>query len=199
MKFLPFLLMLLVAGCTVRGGWPRFLRPGEASDSAIKKEMDQRELASHGIPNFATVEPGIYRGGQPTEEGWRYLASIGVSNVIKLNQEKEDSDNYAKSIGMTVIPFPISLPQQLGLEHFDLNYVWVFDQLNADVNKPVQQGLFIHCEHGQDRTGLFVALYRVACEHWQVANAEAEMLSHGFHKSLHGLWEFWKKFRVHYP
>jgi hypothetical protein len=29
MKISPYLLLLLMAGCTVRGGWPRFLRPGE--------------------------------------------------------------------------------------------------------------------------------------------------------------------------
>ncbi len=31
MKLASLILLLALAGCTVRGGWPRFLRPGEAS------------------------------------------------------------------------------------------------------------------------------------------------------------------------
>lgn len=43
MKYL-LLLIPLLCGCTNRGGWPRFLRPGEASDGAIRREEKQRKL-----------------------------------------------------------------------------------------------------------------------------------------------------------
>lgn len=33
----------------------------------------------HGIPNLAQVESGVWRGGQPTDEGWTYLKSVGVT------------------------------------------------------------------------------------------------------------------------
>ena len=33
----------------------------------------------HGLPNFAQVCPGVYRGGQPANEGWDYLYGVGVS------------------------------------------------------------------------------------------------------------------------
>ena len=35
-------------------------------------------------PNLAQVEPGVWRGGQPTEQGWRDLRSLGITNVVKL-------------------------------------------------------------------------------------------------------------------
>src|SRR5262245_28831948 len=46
----------------------------------------------HGIPNFGKVDgvEALYRGGQPTLEGWRYLKSVGVTNIIKLNSGGND-------------------------------------------------------------------------------------------------------------
>lgn len=37
---------LMLTACTVRGGWPRFLRPGEASDAEMDREnkISLREL-----------------------------------------------------------------------------------------------------------------------------------------------------------
>lgn len=43
------LLLIAFSGCTVRGGWPRFLRPGEASDSAIRKEAQQLAAAKDDL------------------------------------------------------------------------------------------------------------------------------------------------------
>jgi hypothetical protein len=45
MRWLCLLFLLSSLSCTVRGGWPRFLRPGEASDSAIRKEQAARDNA----------------------------------------------------------------------------------------------------------------------------------------------------------
>jgi hypothetical protein len=147
---------------------------------------------THGVPNFATVAPGIYRGGQPTSEGWNYLRSVGVSNVVKLNTASEGSDDQARAMGMWVVDWPITLGQQLGLERISPFTIFLeIRTLNLEPGKP-ERGLFIHCEHGQDRTGLFVACYRVTVQGWTKAAAEKEMLALGFHKELRGLWEFWE-------
>ncbi len=63
----------------------------------------------------------------------------------------------------------------------------------------IRPGTFVHCEHGQDRTGLIVAIHRVQADGWTKADAEGEMLAHGFHKQLHGLWEYWESFRLERP
>ena len=52
-------------------------------------------------------------------------------------------------------------------------------------------GTFVHCSHGQDRTGLLVGLYRLK-QGWAKTNAYTEMLTNGFHPALHGLHEFWE-------
>ena len=67
---------------------------------------------SHGIPNLAQVEPGIWRGGQPTAEGWKWLASQGVVLDIKLNPDDEGSDAAAVQCGMMVMPAPITTTEQ---------------------------------------------------------------------------------------
>ncbi len=134
--------------------------------------------------NFAHVEGSIYRGGQPSESGWLYLKSIGISNVVKLNTQSEASDDYATSLGMDVWNAPINLYQQVGFGRITLP-PWIGNLTN---------GVYIHCEHGQDRTGLAVAIRRVRNDHWTKAAAEKEMLAHGFHKSLVGLWDYWQEF-----
>jgi tyrosine-protein phosphatase SIW14 len=135
---------------------------------------------THGIPNFAEVEPGIFRGGQPTPEGWSYLAAAGVSNVVKLNLEGEAKDPSSARF----IYIPIDIVQQT------IGPVRDYQISSAIAN--IRPGTFIHCSHGQDRTGLVIACYRLS-RGWTKPDAAAEMLAHGFHKSLHGLWEFWEK------
>ena len=146
----------------------------------------------HGIPNFAIVAPGIYRGGQPIyEDSWTYLSSLGVSNVVKLNLEKEANDDAAERLGMTVHYTGICLEQQLftrPLFHSRLPEL-------RDALTHVKPGTFVHCAHGQDRTGLAIACYRLQEQGWTRTDARQEMLNHGFHRELRGLWHYWKNFQ----
>lgn len=138
-----------------------------------------------GVPNLHQVEPGLYRGGQPTEQGWAYLKSLGVTNVVKLNEEREGSDAGAVKAGMTVVYLPISVGQQIegGPK---LSTV-------AKAVANMQPGVFVHCSHGQDRTGLVVGVYRVWIDKWSKERAYQEMLANGFHPLLKGLWDYWQE------
>lgn len=46
---------------------------------------------THGIPNWAVVEPGtngvagMYRGGEPEAEGWALLQAMDVTNIVQLD------------------------------------------------------------------------------------------------------------------
>jgi len=137
----------------------------------------------NGVPNFAEVEPGIYRGGQPDEQGWQFLRSLGVTNVVKLN--REDTDMPAE--GMTVHFIP--LPPATRWEAFQ-------KPGSNDVSRAVQLmkagGTYVHCRRGRDRTGLVVGCYRMWIDGWSESAAAREMGAMGYRWSIPGLAAFWK-------
>jgi hypothetical protein len=145
------------------------------------------------IPNFAIVEPGIWRGGQPDSEGWKQLKALGVTNVVKLNFEIEGSDKRAEELGLRVQRVPISLIQQLfkGPSRTQI----------SNTTGAICPGTYVHCQHGQDRTGLMIACWRMQSAGALLTRerAEADMLANGFHKALGGLWGSWEGFRPTRP
>jgi tyrosine-protein phosphatase SIW14 len=136
----------------------------------------------HGIPNLFAVEQNILRGGQPNDDGWAYLKTQGVCCVIKLNTEEEGSDATAEKLGMQVFKYPIPWWRQM---------LWRPKQrdLLAAVAL-IASGTFIHCEHGEDRTGLVVGCFRLS-QGLTKPDAYAEMLAFSFHPSLQGLQGRW--------
>jgi hypothetical protein len=138
----------------------------------------------HGIPNLAEVEPGVWRGGQPTEAGWLWLQEQGVKSVVKLDTLGEGNDSPARELGMTVSCYPINFCEQVCTRPRPC-------QLEQAVQH-IHSGTYIHCKHGQDRTGLAVACYRLK-EGWSKKDAEKEMMQHGFHKMLQGLYGCWQQ------
>jgi hypothetical protein len=150
---------------------PLLLLCGCASDKVV-----------NGVPNLATVDPGVLRGGQPTEAGWRYLKSQGITNVIKFNTGNGDA--YAEKIGMRVVKDPISLCRQ------------IFGPVDAQMMLAltnVTPGTFVHCTHGVNRTGTFFILDRMAVDHWSKDKAVAEADRLGWESSFWGLKHFVKE------
>lgn len=58
-----------------------------------------------------------------------------------------------------------------------------FLQIVTDKNR---QPVFVHCEHGADRTGTLCAAYRVAVDGWTKQQAVDEMTQGGF--GFHSIW-----------
>ena len=155
------------------------------------------QVSYFGVPNFWLVDApnNICRGAQPTKEGFDYLKSqFGIARIVKLNTDAEGSDDYAQSIGMTVLKFPIPAWRQT-----------VWSPVQADLVSAVKAiipGTFVHCgsdkrtegyepddiDHvgGNDRTGLVIGLYRRFKMGWSKDNAYVEMIAHGFHEVLLG-------------
>ena len=76
---------------------------------------------------------------------------------------------------------------------------WLIAPKDADVEKIIslltdqsQAPLFIHCTHGQDRTGLIMGLYRIFVDKWSSGNAYDEMLKIGFHPEFFALDHYFK-------
>ena len=139
---------------------------------------------NHGIENLFCVEQDInlWRGGDPTPEGWQWLYNEGIRYVVKLNTEAEGTDCVAASLGMTIHRFPIPWWRQV-----------IFRPRQKDLVAAVScliPKTYVHCEHGEDRTGLIVGCFRLS-QGWSKSQAYAEMLAFGFHPELQGLLGRW--------
>ncbi len=129
---------------------------------------------SHELPAFREVDAGYYRGGQPTDEGLRQLAEMGVKTVISLRHRTTRMDEEQR------------VAEQLGMQWINLP-MWYFwrpsdvqvDRFLALVTDPAHRPVFVHCRQGRNRAGIMTAIYRVACQGWQPYQAYAEGREYG--------------------
>lgn len=126
-----------------------------------------------GVGNFAQVSDVLYRGEQPTAEGFAQLKKMGIKTVISLRAVHSDR----------------SLLAGTGLRYVRIECVaWHPEDEDIAaalkiIQDPANQPVFIHCQHGSDRTGFAVAAYRIVEEGWPAERAEAEMRNFGLHES----------------
>lgn len=128
-----------------------------------------------GVPNFQKVNDHLYRGGQPSRDGFAHLAAIGVKTVIDLRGIGEHSQaqeqTWVSGDGMRYVSIPmgqLSAPQ-------DAEVVKALSILNDS-----SAGLvFVHCRRGADRTGTIVACYRISHDHWDNRKALDEARGYG--------------------
>jgi tyrosine-protein phosphatase SIW14 len=127
-----------------------------------------------GIKNFHQVDAHVYRGAQPPDDGFRYLAKIGVKTVLDLRESRERSTREAKivaSLGMRYVNVPMS--------GFAPPTRAEISKILALLEDPASGPVFVHCWRGADRTGSVIAAYRIDHDHWDNARALKEARSYG--------------------
>jgi tyrosine-protein phosphatase SIW14 len=127
-----------------------------------------------GVGNFAKVDEHVYRGAQPSDQGFQSLAKLGIVTVIDLREPGErakDEEKVVKAAGMQYI----SVPMKGMATPSDASVIKVLTLLEDRSTGPV----FVHCLRGADRTGGIIACYRVEHDHWQNDRAVAEARSMG--------------------
>ena len=144
-------------------------------------------LARPGLPNLHRVTPLLYRGAQPTREGFFELGRMGVKSVLSLRSLHADSIPIDANLHYERIPFKTWHPEDEDVVRF-LRVV-------AD---PTRQPVFIHCQYGADRTGMMIAIERVALEGWTKDEAIAEMTQgdFGFHPEWQNLVQYVRELDV---
>ncbi len=125
-----------------------------------------------GVGNFAKVSPILYRGEQPTAEGFAELKKIGVKTVVSLRNFHGDRD-LMKGTGLQYIRI------NSNAWHPEEEDLIVFLKVLSD---PANQPVFVHCAHGADRTGFMVASHRIVELGWTVDEAVEELHQFKFHK-----------------
>ena len=124
----------------------------------------------HGLPNFGIVSPQLYRGGQPKDAGFAELKRLGVDIVANLRNETGHiarEHALVNAHGMRYVSIPWEGRHTPSAEQV----AQFLKLLHANADRKV----FVHCRRGAERTGVFVACYRIAREHWTPEQALAEM------------------------
>jgi tyrosine-protein phosphatase SIW14 len=104
---------------------------------------------------------------------------MGVGLIINFREDRSEmasEKGQVEALGMGYVGIPWSARH----EPSNADVAQFLETIQAHPNTKV----FVHCQRGADRTGLMVAAYRVALEHWKVADAIGEM--NRFHFS--GFW-----------
>lgn len=134
-----------------------------------------------GVPNFGKINEHLYRGAQPRNDGLPELKKLGITTIVDLRGEDRSKINWEKktseSLGMHFVNIPVSgwgppaykqIAQFLGIFRDNPN-----------------EKVFVHCRLGEDRTGVFVAAYRIAVDRFLSDEALHEMYFFGFNGFWH--------------
>ena len=170
--------VLLVAALPLGGvAWGQ---SGQQAPSESKYPAKQRPIGQHlkakGVPNLGEVTPTLYRGGQPTAEGFEALARMGISIVVDTGRSKRD-EGLIRRLGMTYVSLPWYCP---------LPKDKVFARFIEIIRENRGKKIFVHCRLGDDRTGMMIAAYRMAVDGWTAKEAMHEMHEFGY-RNIHHL------------
>ena len=127
-----------------------------------------------GPPNFGTVTPAFFRGAQPRAADLETLRRLGVRTVINLRETTDiwrDEESKVRALGMDYVAVPmhgLSAPTNAQVARV------------LDLIRTGPAPVFVHCEHGADRTGTIVACYRMTFDGWSAERALAEAKTYGF-------------------
>jgi protein tyrosine/serine phosphatase len=141
------------------------------------------------LPNFHKVNEHLYRGAQPLSGGMRLLAAQGIRTIVNLRGEDEGTraeEQDARAAGLRYFNVPmqgLSRPTDEQVER-------VLSIINDSQNWPV----FVHCNHGKDRTGTIIACYRISHDGWTSEKAKAEAKHYGMSWVQFGMKDYIKDY-----
>lgn len=130
-----------------------------------------------GLPtNFGVVAEGqLYRGSQPDADEIENLYRRGVKTIVKINTADLAMERSATSeLGIRLIEIPLNartVGTSSSCEQVERAYSAMTDPLNWPV--------YVHCDHGRDRTGFLVGLYRERVQGWTFQPVSDELAAYG--------------------
>jgi tyrosine-protein phosphatase SIW14 len=136
------------------------------------------------------VDDVVWRGPRPEPSDLEAISDRVVS-IISLERANEDEKEAIEfDPDVKVYSWPIS-PWEIYGSGITQEYLYkILGQISI-LKKP----LLIHCQRGQDRTGLIIAAYRVKMHGWSKEVAMAEALQFGYRNWLNfGLNKTWRDF-----
>jgi protein tyrosine/serine phosphatase len=130
-------------------------------------------LVLEGVPNLNQVAPNLYRSAQPTAAGFKAAEDkLKLQTVISLRNFHSDAD-LVKGTKIELQSVPMNAWHVMNEE--------VISALKLIKAAQAKGPVLLHCQHGADRTGVVVAMYRIVYQGWSKEQALDEMENGGFH------------------
>lgn len=129
----------------------------------------------------------IFRGPRPQsfkelqDAGIKYVVNLESGVYDELHKDAYDTEDPTQ-FGITLIRVPCS---DICPPSYD-QVMRALQPMYFCQNKGAH--LYVHCLHGEDRTGFVVAAFRMKLQGWTFGDAVKEMLSLGFHKFPYLWW-----------
>ena len=172
-KFLFLILGIFPLAC--------FAQTAKTNHGPVMRSAQGQKLHLAGLPNAGKIDDILYRGAQPHPDGFAQLKKLGISTIVDLRGEDPGKIAWerkqAESVGIQFVNIPVS-----GWSPPTNQQVAQFLSLFRD---HPDQKVFVHCRFGDDRTGVFVATYRMAHDGWPAEQAMKEMYFFGFNGFWH--------------
>lgn len=154
--------------------------PGKDGPSSLQSPRPAawaQPLKINGVPNLHKVSATLYRSAQPTAAGMQRLERLGIKTIVNLRKYHSDKAELqgTRLVGIA-IPMHAWHPENEDVVRF-------LRIMRDSARTPV----LVHCQHGADRTGTMVAVYRMAVQGWSKEAALREMVDGGY--GFHGIWE----------
>jgi protein tyrosine phosphatase (PTP) superfamily phosphohydrolase (DUF442 family) len=139
------------------------------------------------------VSSGLYRSPRPKPNSYARLKALGIKTILNLQSRGAASDErrLAAPFKIDVVNVPMSGLAQPSFAQLD-------SALRVLTTAP--RPILVHCLHGQDRTGVVVAAYRVVVEGKSPSDAVREASSlhccHLVSSDLTGLLTRYRAYRL---
>lgn len=148
-----------------------------AATSAADRDTNWAvKVEQAGLPNLHRITDNLYRCAQPTTQGMRAAEKLGIKTVISLRAFHSDKDElYSAKLKSERIFFNTWHAEEEDV----LRFLKIVTNTNAGP-------ILVHCQHGADRTGTMIAIYRMVVQGWSKQKAIEEMTEGGF--GYHSVW-----------
>ncbi|GAC1375031.1 MAG: dual specificity protein phosphatase family protein [Aquirhabdus sp.] len=141
---------------------------------------------NNGLPNLNRINRSLYRSAQPTKEGFKFLSQQPrlynsdepIKTVLSLRAFHSDAHLMPST--------SVLRSEQIRFNTWHPEHEDIVKFLRI-VTTPELQPVLVHCQHGSDRTGTMIAIYRIVVEGWTKEQAKEEMVRGDF--GFHPIWQ----------
>lgn len=170
---LPLGIAVLILLTVVSLKWldaPMTLAAPQLHSEASEARADEWATLVDKRLNLYAMRPGVYRSALPDSQAQALLDELGVKTVVNFYQRSDAAWLTNPEVRQIHLPF-----------HVDrVTDTTVIAALRS-IREAEQLGpVLLHCKHGQHRTGLIAAMYRIIYQGWSKDEALAELYYGGF-------------------